>query len=541
MARAATGEADISGVGSGWPAAGNRPQTGASIAPGAITSQHVRITTGLARYGWLAAVAVTYLYVVPYFPRIHSANELPRAYLVKAIVDDHTFAIDRSVARWGATADVSPSGGHQYSNKAPGSSLLAVPAYAAVRAVSGEPSLAVTLWICRVVAGIVPMLAFLWFLWGFLARFAPDPGVRRLVLLGYALGSLAMTYSILFYSHQLGAICIASAWILALEVAEGRRGMPAMAAAGFLAGAAALVDYQAVFAAVPIAVHVTAVLWRRGGVLRAAAVATAGAALPIAVLLAYHAACFGSPWRTGYDASTSFAMFHQQGFLGITALRGEAFWGSVGRRDNGLFALSPWLLLAVPGWVALWRRGDRATALVGVSVCVIYILFVSSINFWRGGWQIGPRYITAMLPFLLPAVAAQLEAWRAAPVRLAGSAGLVGVGVVVYVLSSATFPYWPDTVPHPLYDITFRLLGDNAVAPSVGSVLGVTGIAGILPYLAVAFGVLGVAIWRLAGTRGLAIAVAVTAAVVVAYGGLPRGGPRTEAAYRSVHAAVLDL
>ena len=219
---------------------------------------------GLERYGWLAAIAVVYLYVFPYFPRIHSANELPRAYLVKAIVADHTFAIDRGVAAWGATADVSPSGGHQYSNKAPGASLLAVPAYAAVRAVAGEPSLAATIWICRVFAGIAPMLAFLWLLWGFLVRFAPDPDIRRLVLLAYALGSLAMTYSILFYSHQLGAICAASAWILALDVVDGRRGRWAMAAAGLLAGAAPLADYQAAFAVVPVAVHVLARLWRRG-------------------------------------------------------------------------------------------------------------------------------------------------------------------------------------------------------------------------------------------------------------------------------------
>jgi len=503
----------------------------------------VDIKAGFARYGWLAAIAVAYLYVVPYFPRIRSANELPRAYLVKAIADDHTFRIDRSVARWGATADVSPSNGHQYSNKAPGSSLLAVPAYAVVRAIAGEPSLAVTLWICRVVAGIVPMLAFLWFLWGFLARFAPDPGVRRLVVIGYALGSLAMTYSILFYSHQLGAICIATAWILALDVAEQRRGMLAMAAAGLLAGAAPLVDYQAVFAALPIAVHVVVALWRRprAVLVRALVVATACAALPITALLAYHAVCFGSPWRTGYDASTTFAVFHQHGFLGITQLRWEAFWGSVMRIDNGLIALSPWWLLAIPGSVALWRRGDHATAAVGVSVAIIYLLFVSSINFWRGGWQIGPRYIAAMLPFLLPAIAAQLQAWRAAPVRLAVAAGLIGVGVVIYVLSSATFPYWPDSVVHPLYDVTFRLLHDGAVAPSAGSALGITGVAGILPDLAIAFGVLGIAIARVGGARGLATATGVTVAIVAAYSWIPHGGPRADAAYRTVHAAVLDL
>ena len=505
------------------------------------------IKTGLARYGWLAAIAIAYLYVVPYFPRIHSANELPRAYLVKAIVEDHTFAIDRGVARWGATADVSPSNGHQYSNKSPGSSLLAVPAYALVRAIAGEPSLAVTLWICRVAAGVLPMLAFLWLLWGHLARFAPDPGVRRLVVLAYALGSLAMTYSILFYSHQLGAICIAGAWILAIDVAEQRRPLRAMVAAGLLVGAAPLADYQAVFAALPIAVHVAVVLVRRADrnrTLAAVGLAAAGAALPIAVLLGYHAACFGSPLRTGYDASTTFAMYHQQGFLGITQLRGEAFWGSLFRIDNGLFALSPWWLLAVPGWVALWRSGragERATAIVSASVALVYVLFVSSINFWRGGWQVGPRYIAAMLPFLLPAVAAQLQAWKPSVVRLGIAGGLIGVGVTVYVLSSATFPYWPDSVRHPLYDVTFRLLGDNLVAANVGGALGVGGIAGIVPYLAAAFGAVGVAIARVAGGRGLVLAAGVTAATLALYGEIPHGEARAATAYRSVRAAVLDL
>jgi len=494
----------------------------------------------LARYGWLAAIAVAYLYVFPWFPQIHSANELPRVYLVQAIVDDHTLAIDRGVARWGATADISPSAGHQYANKAPGSSLLAVPAYAVWRAVAGEPSLAAAVWLCRVFAGILPMFGFLWLLWGFLARFAPDPAVRRVVVLGYALGSLAMTYSLLFYSHQLGAICIASAWILALDVADGRRGLAAMAVAGLLAGAAPLVDYQAVFAGLPVAVH-AAVRLHRAGRLAWLGVAAAAAVPPIAGLLAYHAACFGSPWRTGYDASTTFAMYHQQGFLGITALRGEALWGALLRPDNGLITLSPWWLLAIPGGVALWRRGERGTALVAASAAVIYVLFISSINFWRGGWEVGPRYIAAMLPFLLPAVAAELEALRARPDWFGAAAGLVGVGVAVYVLSSATFPYWPDRVAHPLYDVTFRLLGDGLVAPSLGSALGVAGVAGIAPYLAIAFGAFGIAVWRAAGARGLAIAIAVTGAILIGYGWVPHGDARADAAYRTLSTAASNL
>jgi len=494
----------------------------------------------LARHGWLIAIAAAYLYVFPYFPKIRSANELPRVYLVKAMVDDHAFTIDGGVARWGATADVSPAGGHQYSNKAPGSSMLAVPAYAAVRLVT-EPSLAVSLWICRLVAGILPMLGFLWLLWGFLARFAPDPAVRRLVLVAYALGSMAMTYSILFYSHQLGAVCVGSAWILAVDVAERRRGLRAMAVAGALAGAAPLVDYQAVFAAVPVAVYVVARMWRtmtRQELARAVGVAAVAAAIPIAILLAYHAACFGSPWRTGYDASTTFAQFHQQGFLGITALRWEAFHGSMIRPDNGLVFLAPWLLIAIPGSVVL-ARTERGLAAVGIAVAVIYILFVSSINFWRGGWGVGPRYITAMLPFLLPAIAAQLQAWKGRPLVLGIAAGTIVTGVAIYTLANLTFPYWPDSLKNPLVEVTFRMLGDGLVAPNVGSALGWIG---AVPYLALVAVLLGWTIARVAGWRPLVIAATIALAMLVAYAQLP-SSPRahSDRVFGFVRTAVLDL
>jgi len=506
------------------------------------SSGHVPARDFLARHGWLIAIAAAYLYVFPYFPKIRSANELPRVYLTQAMAHEHRFAIDTGVKRWGATADVSPSGGHHYSNKAPGSSMLALPAYAAVAAASGPPSLPVAMWICRVAAGILPTLGFLWLLWGFLARFAPDPAIRRLVLVAYALGSMAMTYSVLFYSHQLGAVCIASAWILALDAAEGRRGRAAMVGAGVLAGAAPLADYQAVFAAVPVALHVGVVSWRRGAgreLARASGLAIAGAALPIAILLAYHAICFGGPFRTGYDASTTFAHFHQQGFLGITELRAEAFWGSLVRPDNGLFFLAPWLVLAIPGTFALARSGARGGAAVGVGVLVIYVLFVSSINFWRGGWGVGPRYITALLPFLLPAIAAQLQRWQARPLVLGAAASSIVVGVAIYTLANLTFPYWPDSLTNPLAEVTYRMLGDGLVAPNAGRALGIEGVLGAAPYLALVAALLGIALVRAARWRGMALAVALGAVWLVAYAQLPRSTPETsERVYRFVRAAA---
>lgn len=485
----------------------------------------------LRRYGFAAGLCVIVLYGFPYFfPTINNANELPRVLLVQAMADHGTFAIDDGVAKWHPSSpDISPSGGHHYSNKAPGSSMLAVPGYLIAKLVNGgdPPSLATATWVCRFTTGMLPTLAFLWLLWGFLARFTRDDGVRRTVVAAYALGSMALIYSVLFISHQLSAVCIASAWILAYEVIDGDRDWRWMAAAGFLAGMAPLTDYQAAFAGVPVAIAIGYRLWQRPDRWKLFAITAGAAAIPIAILLAYHAACFGSPFRTGYDASVAFADKHQKGFLGITALRGEAFYGSLWSPDNGLFVLAPWLLMALPGTWLLWKRGGRMreVGVVGAAVLVIYVLFITSINFWRGGWQVGPRYITVMLPFLLPAVAACVEAvdgrWWLRGLAL----GAIVVGIVIYTTTALTYPHWPDRYEHenPLYQVTFRLLRDGRAPWNLGWLVGLRGLASLIPVFAIA---LAIVAWVLVPARrylaSAAVAAVAAIAILAAYAAFPR-------------------
>jgi hypothetical protein len=282
------------------------------------------VRTRVKRFLFGTLLGVVFLYCFPYFEGMQSANELPRVYLTMAMVDEGTFAIDTGVERWGVTADMSPSGGHTYSNKAPGSSMLAIPAYALLKFTRGltgaEPSLAEITWTCRIVTGVLPTLLFLFMLWRFLGRFAGEPRTRRLLLTGYGLGSMALTYSVIFVSHQLAAICIASAYIISVWVIEEGLDKRWMGLMGFLAGCAPLVDYQAAFAGVPIAVYVLYHLLVKSrekalGVLYA----VLGAAAPIAVLLSYHAMAFGSPFRTGYAASESCSCSQSQG---------GSFWAS---------------------------------------------------------------------------------------------------------------------------------------------------------------------------------------------------------------------
>jgi hypothetical protein len=427
--------------------------------------------------------------------------------------------------------------------------MLALPAYVALRGVTRvvagrEPTLGEMVWTCRIWTGVIPTLLFLVLLSGFLRRITPDPDAVRAAVAIYGLGSMAIVYSVLFISHQLSAVCVASAWILCAQVVDDERDERWMVAAGALAGAAPLVDYQALFAAVPVAVWVTMrLIWGRRG-LRPFLYALGGAAVPIAILLLYHDACFGSPLRTGYDASVTFASNHQRGFLGMDTLRWKAFVGSTVAPDNGLILFCPALLLALPGWVLMARRRLYGHLLVTASVALIYLLFISSINFWRGGWQLGPRYITVMLPFLMPPIAVALAAAARWPALRGAALGLGGVGVFIYTASIAEFPHFPEKFKNPLYEVTLRLIGDGLAAPNLGSVAGLPGAWSLVPYAAVVAAVWGAVLVGRAGPWrsrlvATAVAVAVTAAIVVAYGGFRGGGRVADEAYvRTVAPAV---
>ncbi|MCP4446235.1 MAG: hypothetical protein GY811_12960 [Myxococcales bacterium] len=496
--------------------------------------------TRAKRFLFGGLVAMAYLYCFPYFPGMHSANELPRIYLTMAMVDEGSFAIDTGAERWGKTVDMSPSKGHLYSNKAPGSSMLAVPAYAVLKSAKdltgAEPSLAELTWAFRFATGIVPTLLFLSLMWKFLRGFAPSPQSRRLILLAYGIGSMAMTYSTLFIAHQLAAVCIMSAYVVGTWVVEERLHRRWLWAAGFLAGSAPLVDYQAAFAGVPIGIYLVYQLGLRRRENRIGILYAIGGAIPpIVLLLYYHAAAFGGPFRTGYEASESFAHFHQQGFLGMDQLRLEAFTGSTIASDNGLLVFCPMLLLALPGWYLMARRGRWWHLGVTLSVAVIYLLFVSSINFWRGGWQVGPRYITAMLPFLLVPIAVAVT-W--AERRWAARAfviGLIGVGVVVYGLSNALFPHFPEKFSNPLYGLVFRLLGDGEAPYNAGWLLGLKGFASLVPYLIL---VCGLSVWCACPSReerrSALVGLGITVAIVASYSFFPGGGATADGAYQWV-------
>jgi hypothetical protein len=486
-----------------------------------------------------AGFVLAFVYAFPFFGAMHSANEMPRIYLTEEIVDHGTFRLD---ARWGemaqgSTFDVATTpDGHRYSNKAPGASFVAVPAYLGVQAwhrlFGGAPSLAEVTWACRFVAATLPTLLFLLAFRGLARRFAPAPSADG-ALVALAFGSMVYPYALLFFSHALAMASAGGAFAIAVPLARATVRQPRAAAlsVGFLSGFAVLADYQAAIALAGVGVYLACQSRHRA---RDLSLAALGGLPPAVALGIYHTACFGAPWRTGYAFAVDPA--HRHGALGIVGPNAAALAQALVAPDNGLLVLMPWVVLAVVGAVPLLRdRATRAEAAVAAGVGLAYVLFVGSLvpEFGRAGWSVGPRYMACALPFLGWLAARGLDVVDARPAARTAAHALVLVGVIVMVVAGTTFPHWPTTFANPLYEVSFWLLRHGYAPHSLGTWIGLRGLPSLLPL----YGVIALLFVALLGRgeRGrlatLAIAAVAAVLLVGAIGLVPHPAPKDKTSY----------
>jgi hypothetical protein len=482
-------------------------------------------------------IALVYLYAFPYFDALRSAAEIPRILTTQELVDHGHMWLDKRLGDMGSRNDLSSApDGHKYANKPPGPSFLAVPAYLLCKLVRAT-SLRACSWAFRFSAAILPALIFLPFFYRFTRRFSPDETARRTVLLAYAVGSPALIYGILFMSHQLSAVLAGASFIAAVAVARNETWHPGRGAAlaGFLASLALLMDYQSLIATSFIALYLGLRAARK---IRALLFAAAGALAPLFVLMLYHARAFGSPWKTGYSFADD--PNPRNSFGGMVGLSAKSFWNVSFLPSNGLFVLAPWTLLAVVGFVAVWTNHDArkrvgAEALVCLAIFAAYVVFLSSLGPYmsRGGWCVGPRYMTTALPFVAWLAAAGFAAFdRTAVTRVLAQAA-VWVSAAIFVVAASTYPHWPDPLANPLYELSFRLLRDGYAVHSLGTLVGLRGFLATAPLFLLVGALL---LWMLTGRgwRRFATSLAACAlaiAILASYRSFPRSGAYAERAY----------
>jgi hypothetical protein len=391
------------------------------------------------RMGYAAWLFGVFCYFLP----AATWNPVSRFDLTRAIVEQRTLSIDAYADN---TGDRARRAEHWYTDKAPISSLLALPAYQAFHwldlargkspsyqayASEGHPAQRVTvnrsfqrsLYVCSLATSGLAGVAIGLGLFELLRR-RMSPTAALAGSAATVLATPIFPYATSFYGHVVaGAFLVVALALLDGSAAfEGGGGHgPAehsgprrfwIGAAGACLGASVGSEY---LSAVPAAVLLAAFL---GAALRAsyrvrgaqaslrwclseAVVPLAlGALGPVLLIAGYHWACFGAPWRTGYSfvVDPTFAAGHATGFLGIRVPRAEALWGLSFGRLRGLFYISPLALALTVGLVVRAKR-DWAAATAALASLAL-LLVNASYYMWWGGAASAPRHLVPVLGLL---------------------------------------------------------------------------------------------------------------------------------------------
>ncbi len=427
----------------------------------------------------LLLVMMTWLYSFSYQPILHNPNEMVRLYATAALVETASYQIDPMRKRWGWVNDAALFKGHFFSVKGPLTTWLAAPGYVialGIAKLQGQPhpKLSHALWWSRLSSTIVPTLLFLWWLLPLLGEVISVPLGRDALWLTLALGSNGFAYSVMMVSHMIAGVCAYIAW---QRISSKPDHPKAWLYTGIWIAATTAAEYTGVV--ISVVLMVAALMQARGTKSRGWLIA--GAMIPTTLVMHMQWACFGNPLSPGHlhMENPSFRQFHERGVFGADHFYPEAASQLLLSPTFGLFVLSPILLFGLLGiWRCLrsaqpWTSGGKLAVLT-VGLMWFECAWLSN---WRGGWTVGPRYLTPILPLMVWLSATGLQ-WAFERQRLVASAwawaGLV-IGLVLAGLPSAIYPHVPETMTRPIPELIWPAFEFGFAPQTLGSMLGLQG------------------------------------------------------------------
>ncbi len=396
---------------------------------------------------WVAALLLVFA-VYSFFLAPPAPNELSRYDLLISLARDHSVAIDRYHHN---TFDKATFQGHQYTDKAIGTSLLGLPTWLLADRLYrfgeyGEVRTDFPIWAANAGAVAIPS-ALLVLLVYWVARWLAGDRLRALLTAGaYGFGTLAFPFATVFYGHQPAAFFGFAGFAAILAAARTSYGQRLwLALAGLLAGLAVLTEYPAGIIAVLVGVYLLANRDWRGHWWAF----TAGGAAALLPLAAYNTAAFGAPWHLGYGfvQDPSFAGMGS-GMMGVTLPKLSAL-REITVGEAGLLTRSPFLALALLGLLMGWREHRaRPEVLLCAGVSLAFLLYNAGYYLPMGGHGTGPRFLVPALPFMsLPLAWLPRRTWW-----LAGPLGVVSAALMLMITADipkafpgtggSWFPYW---------------------------------------------------------------------------------------------------
>jgi hypothetical protein len=434
----------------------------------------------------IGAFALLAVYFSGQFPPFSNPNELSRLETVYAAVEQKTFAIDGAVVVLGDHEDKAEAGGHSYSNKAPGLSFAAIPVYRLLRLFwprPDSPAAFIFVLLRILVVSSVCVIALV----RFHARLGSQPGAA-LVLLAVGFGTPFLFYARTFFGHAWTASLVLLSWDLlrwAEEEEHRRRMIWTPAVAGAIAMWAAVSEYPVALIAALLALRSLS-----GRSVRRFLLFVAGSSVPLALLLIYNTACFGSPFvlSSAREAASLYAGLVHKGFFGFGPPSLDVAGRMLASPSRGLLLRSPFWLWTVIGFTKWWRSGhERADVRFALAACVVYFVLMTGYANWHGGWSLGNRYL---LPIIFLAGLSLPHALASARSRMVFLAAAV-FSVSAHFLLTASWPHFPPDFGWPVAAGSRWFLLQSWAAPSLLSVLSLASL--LVPALLTAACVLAAA------------------------------------------------
>ncbi|HEY6929463.1 MAG TPA: hypothetical protein VJA66_07295, partial [Thermoanaerobaculia bacterium] len=247
----------------------------------------------------IGCFAFVCIYFVGIYPGAPDANQRSHYQLLRALGERGTAEIDSEVRDFGWHTDIALRAGHRYSDKAPGLSAAAVPAYRLARLFLPAPSSNQD-WLVFYFARLGSVtLVVVWALVAFARRAARSSARPRLVpfwLFALLFATPFAVYARSFFSHAFTA----SLLFLSFFFLESRLTAWSAAAAGVLTGLAVASEYPLVVIAFSLWIFAAT-----KGFPRLAAFSLGGA-IPAVLLALYHSHYFGSALAFPLAASEAY-------------------------------------------------------------------------------------------------------------------------------------------------------------------------------------------------------------------------------------------
>jgi hypothetical protein len=440
-----------------------------------------------------------------FFPRWADWNANSRFDLVLAVVDQGTLAID---SYYQNTGDYAFYKGHYYSDKAPGTAFLGIPVYRVFKTFFGQlltervtPLLAknaafamtmnpagegftenkiyffASLTFVTFFAVAIPS-AFLGLLfYQLLTRFSKNEVYKIGLAVGFSFATPVFAYANLFLGHMIAAFCLFVSFYLLFGWTG--KGVFRLIAVGFLLTYSLITEYPTVLIVVALGLYALYKVpdwFQRGWI-------ALGGIPPLVLAIVYNWTIFGTPLPVGYEYSALWQDVHRIGFLSLTWPSVEALWGISFSSYRGLFFISPFLLMAIPGFYFFWQKKEYQPEFWVCAWSVAsFFLFNGSSAMWSGGFAVGPRYLVPILPFLAFPIIFLLEYGQNNWFRVLTGILIVVSLALVWVETIGGQGY-PQIELNPLMDYSLPRILAGDIARNLGMVVGLRGLYSLIPLM----------------------------------------------------------